>query len=182
MLASKSRIMYSICYTHIMFICVIVLINMNTSRNVSMYLRTYVCTYVHVCMCICMHVCGMYLQGRIQDLWKGGGAAAVPFEDPLWNFKRGARAPAAPPLNPLVICVSMYLWMPSPVLYYVSMHLSTCIYVSVSMYLWMSSSVLYYVGMHLLPVSMYLYLCICVSLSVYPCIYGYPIRWCTLIS
>ena len=29
-------------------------------------------------------------QGRIQDLWKGGGgAAAVPFEDPLWNFKGG---------------------------------------------------------------------------------------------
>ena len=32
-----------------------------------------------------------------------GGAAAVPFEDPLWNFKRGGCAPpAAPPLNPLV--------------------------------------------------------------------------------
>ena len=29
---------------------------------------------------------------------RGGGAAAVPFEDPLWNFKRGGRAPpAAPP-------------------------------------------------------------------------------------
>ena len=56
---------------------------------------------------------------------RGGGAAAVPFEDPLWNFKRGgrrgrapslalledplwnfkrrARAPCAPPLNPLVV-------------------------------------------------------------------------------
>ena len=45
------------------------------------------------------------IQGRIQDLWKGGGgAAATLFEDPLWNFKRGARAPCAPPpLNPLVI-------------------------------------------------------------------------------
>ena len=35
-----------------------------------------------------------YTQGRIQDLWKGGGgAAAVPFEDPLWNFKRGGGGP-----------------------------------------------------------------------------------------
>ena len=35
---------------------------------------------------------------------KGGGAAAVPFEDPLWNFKRGggARPLRPPPLNPLV--------------------------------------------------------------------------------
>ena len=34
---------------------------------------------------------------------KGGGAAAVPFEDPLWNFKRGGARPLrAPPLNPLV--------------------------------------------------------------------------------
>ena len=49
-------------------------------------------------------------QGRIQELWKGGGggAAAVPFEDPLWNFKRGARAPCAPPpLNPLVVSVDI---------------------------------------------------------------------------
>ena len=41
-------------------------------------------------------------QGRIQDLWKGGGAAATLFEDPLWNFKRGggvqgARALFGPP-------------------------------------------------------------------------------------
>ena len=46
-------------------------------------------------------------QGRIQDLWKGGrsgyrerrrreGFWRVPFEDPLWNFKRGG-APCAPP-------------------------------------------------------------------------------------
>ena len=43
----------------------------------------------------------------------GGGAAAtasegfwrVPFEDPLWNFKRDGRAPPAPPPppNPLVV-------------------------------------------------------------------------------
>ena len=55
----------------------------------------------------------------------GGGAAAAPFEDPLWNFKggggaggvrplwpslktlfgisKGGRAPPAPPLNPLVL-------------------------------------------------------------------------------
>ena len=33
---------------------------------------------------------------RREGFWR------VPFEDPLWNFKRGARAPCAPPLNPLV--------------------------------------------------------------------------------
>ena len=41
--------------------------------------------------------CGSHM-GRIQDLWRGGGAAAVPFEDPLWNFKRGRRRGRAPPL------------------------------------------------------------------------------------
>ena len=67
---------------------------------------------------------------------RGGGAAAVPFEDslwnfkrgggrrgrvpsltlledPLWNFKRGRAPPAPPPLNPLVEYMirirSMYL-------------------------------------------------------------------------
>ena len=40
---------------------------------------------------------GVGVQGRIQDLWKGGGAAAVPFEDPIWNFKRARAPPAAPP-------------------------------------------------------------------------------------
>ena len=72
-----------------------------------------------------------HAQGRIQDLWKGGGgAAAVPFEDPLWNFKRGgrrgrapslalledplwnfkrgARPPAPPPPNPLVMHVCLH--------------------------------------------------------------------------
>ena len=42
---------------------------------------------------------------------RGGGAAAVPFEDPLWNFKRGGggRAPCGPPpLNPLVV-VKVYI-------------------------------------------------------------------------
>ena len=39
---------------------------------------------------------------RICGKGGGGGAAAVPFEDPLWNFKGGG-APPAPPLNPLVI-------------------------------------------------------------------------------
>ena len=29
---------------------------------------------------------------------RGGGAAAVPFEDPLWNFKRGGRRGRAPSL------------------------------------------------------------------------------------
>ena len=57
------------------------------------------------------------LQGWIQDLWKGGGRSGyrerrrregfwrVPFEDPLWNFNGGGRAPhaAPPPLNPLVV-------------------------------------------------------------------------------
>ena len=35
---------------------------------------------------------------RREGFWR------VPFEDPLWNFKRGPRAPCAPPppLNPLV--------------------------------------------------------------------------------
>ena len=70
-------------------------------------------------------------QGRIQDLWKGGGGAQrrsrlktlfgiskggggrtgrapslALLEDPLWNFKGGGgRAPCAPPLNPLVFTV-----------------------------------------------------------------------------
>ena len=29
---------------------------------------------------------------------RGGGAAAVPFEDPFWNFKRGGRRGRAPSL------------------------------------------------------------------------------------
>ena len=50
------------------------------------------------------------LTGRIQDLWKGGGGRSgycerrrrvsfwrVPFEDPLWNFKRGGARPLRPP-------------------------------------------------------------------------------------
>ena len=35
----------------------------------------------------------------------GGGAAAVPFEDPLWNFKRGGRG-RAPSLKTLLIGIS----------------------------------------------------------------------------
>ena len=31
---------------------------------------------------------------------RGGGAAAVPFEDPLWNFKRGGGAGGVRPLWP----------------------------------------------------------------------------------
>ena len=61
---------------------------------------------------------GGYYQGRIQDLWKGGhsgyrerrrheGFWRVPFEDPLWNFKRGGARPLRPPPppNPLVITI-----------------------------------------------------------------------------
>ena len=67
---------------------------------------------------------GAVIRGGSRICGRGGGAAAVPFEDPLWNFKRGAqgacalfgppwrpslefqkggRAPCGPPLNPLVV-------------------------------------------------------------------------------
>ena len=54
------------------------------------------------------------IRGGSRICGKGGGRSGyrerhrregfwrVPFEDPLWNFKRGARAPCAP-LNPLVV-------------------------------------------------------------------------------
>ena len=53
-----------------------------------------------------------YTQGRIQDLWNGGrsgyrecrrreGFWRVPFEDPLWNFKKGGRRAPPPPPPPL---------------------------------------------------------------------------------
>ena len=55
------------------------------------------CT-VHLCSLLGPIADEIRNQGRIQDVWKGGGAAAVPFEDPLWNFKRGGgrrgRAPS----------------------------------------------------------------------------------------
>ena len=49
--------------------------------------------------------CSGYRERRRREgFWR------VPFEDPLWNFKRGGRAPPAPPppLNPLVIYVKDY--------------------------------------------------------------------------
>ena len=42
-------------------------------------------------------------QGRIQDLWKGGGAQRRSRLKTLFGISKGGRAPPAPPpLNPLV--------------------------------------------------------------------------------
>ena len=38
------------------------------------------------------------IRGGSRICGKGGGAAAVPFEDPLWNFKGGGRRGRAPSL------------------------------------------------------------------------------------
>ena len=35
------------------------------------------------------------IRGGSRICGKGGGAAAVPIEDPLWNFKRGAQGACA---------------------------------------------------------------------------------------
>ena len=97
------------------------------SLSVSPFLSYSVCPYLSVPFCYLfapflrhssqygalfrfVPMLTAYQQGRIQDLWKGGGGRSgyrerhrregfwrVPFEDPLWNFKRGGRAPPAPP-------------------------------------------------------------------------------------
>ena len=45
-------------------------------------------------LCMCVGRGGSRICGKEG----GGGAAAVPFEDPLWNFKRGGRRGRAPSL------------------------------------------------------------------------------------
>ena len=48
-------------------------------------------------------ICGKGGRSGYRERRRREGFWRVPFEDPLWNFKRGARAPCAPPLNPLVL-------------------------------------------------------------------------------
>ena len=113
---------------------------------VCMYMCMYVCVYVCICMyvCVCMYrggsrICGKggaQRRSRLKTLFgisKGGRRGRAPslalLEDPLWNFKRGGRAPPAPPppesasdvCSPMCVCMYVGLCM------YVCMYVCVCI-------------------------------------------------------